>query len=304
MKVFLGYVLAGMIFLSGHLQASDSLVVTTSIKPVSMIVKAIAGDKVKIEQVVSNSASPHDFALRPSDIKKLYKADLVVWVGESLEPFLEKPIANSKAANSAIEWMLLVEGHDSEQGLNNHVEVKHHDHGDGHHHAGMDPHLWLDVEYAQILAASIAAKLAHLRPSLAAYFANNLTQFEQALTRIDAQNKDTLTSLSQANYVVFHDAYGYFERHYNLQHVANISLSPERKPGAKKVVALRKLMESKGVDCIFSEVQFNPAIVDVLIEGTQVKAIELDPLGAGIPLTKNAYPEFLEKMSQQFSQCG
>ena len=306
MRSFLASVFAVLCILSAQVRAESLPIVATSVKPVSMVVKAIAGDKVKIEQIVSNSASPHDFALRPSDIKKLLKADLVVWVGESLEPFLEKPIANSQHAKSAIEWMLLVEGeadHDEEpQGHQVKVSSSH-QHGD-HHHEGLDPHLWLDLENAIILARSVTQRLSDMKPTLASYFQHNLNLFEQTLKQTDKDNRSLLAEVGKFNYVVFHDAYGYFESHYGLKHLANISLSPERKPGAKKIVSIRKLMKEHKVACIFSEVQFNPAIVNALVEGTQVKAIELDPLGTNIELNAEAYPVFLKQMSHQFSQCA
>lgn len=305
MKSFFGLALVGLLGINSGLPAEVIPTVATSIKPVSMVVKAIAGDKVKIEQIVSNTASPHDFALRPSDLRKVLKADLLVWVGESLEPFLEKPIANSQHAQTAIEWMSLV-------GLDEHKDKpkKAHEevvlvagHEDEHHHDGLDPHVWLNLDNALILAKSVTAKLSEIQPALAPYFQNNLTSFEQTLIMVDKDNKRLLSGLNEVNYVVFHDAYGSFEDHYGLSHLANISLSPERKPGAKKIVSIRSLMKEEKVACIFSEVQFNPAIVDALIAGTQVKAIELDPLGSNIELNKEAYPAFLRQMSTQFSQC-
>lgn len=296
--------------MNGQLRAESTTTVATSIKPVSMIVKAIGGDKVEITQIVSNSASPHDFALRPSDLNKIHKADLVVWVGESLEPFLEKPIANSQHAKTAIEWMTLVgteengieeeEHHgDEEEGH----EGERDQHNLGHHHEGLDPHVWLDLNNALALAKSITLKLSALNPEEKTYFQTNLLSFEHSLDLADKENRRLLSNLNDVNYVVFHDAYGYFEAHYGLDHLANISLSPERKPGAKKIVAIRKLMKEEEVACIFSEVQFNPAIVNALVDGTKVKSIELDPLGSRIKMDKNAYPAFLRQMSTQFSHC-
>jgi len=301
MKSFVGLVLMGLLAMNGQLQAESSITVATSIKPVSMVVKAIGGDKVKIRQIVSNSASPHDFALRPSDLKKILKADLVVWVGESLEPFLEKPIANSQHANTAIEWMTLVEGdeHKKDQGDELHNKGQH----EGHHHDGLDPHVWLDMDNALLLAQAVEQALIALAPENALYFQQNRATFDQTLALLDKKNSQQLAVLSELNYVVFHDAYGYFEDHYGLVHLANISLSPERKPGAKKVVAIRGLMQANQVACIFSEVQFNPDIVDSLVEGTDVKVVELDPLGSGIELNEAAYPAFMRKMSHDFLAC-
>jgi len=301
MKFFVGLVLIGLLSMNSQLQAESRVTVATSIKPVSMVVKAIGGEKVKIGQIVSNTASPHDFALRPSDLKKILKADLVVWVGESLEPFLEKPIANSQHAKTAIEWMTLVGGdeHKEEKGKDLQNKEQH----DGHHHDGLDPHVWLDMDNALLLAQAVEQALVELAPENALYFQQNRATFEQGLVLLDKKNSQKLSVLSELNYVVFHDAYGYFEDHYGLVHLANISLSPERKPGAKKIVAIRGLMQENQVACIFSEVQFNPDIVDSLVEGTDVKVIELDPLGSGIELNQEAYPAFMRKMSHDFLEC-
>lgn len=301
MKFFVGLVLIGLLSMNSQLQAESRVTVATSIKPVSMVVKAIGGEKVKIGQIVSNSASPHDFALRPSDLKKILKADLVVWVGESLEPFLEKPIANSQHAKTAIEWMELVGGDEHKEEKGKDLQNKEQD--DGHHHDGLDPHVWLDMDNALLLAQAVEQALIELAPENALYFQQNRAAFEQDLVLLDKKNSQKLSVLSELNYVVFHDAYGYFEDHYGLVHLANISLSPERKPGAKKVVAIRGLMQANQVACIFSEVQFNPDIVDSLVEGTDVKVIELDPLGSGIELNQEAYPAFMRKMSHDFLEC-
>lgn len=305
MKSFIGLVLTGLLVMNSQLRAESTTIVATSIKPVSMIVKAIGGDKVEIKQIVSNSASPHDFALRPSDLKKILNADLVVWVGESLEPFLEKPIANSQHAKTAIEWMTLVstEEHGVEEAERHDGEKEKDQHDLGHHHEGLDPHVWLDLNNALILANSITVKLSRVKPEEKAYFQANLLSFKRSLDLVDKENRKRLSNLKEVNYVVFHDAYGYFEAHYGLDHIANISLSPERKPGAKKIVTIRRLMKEEGVACIFSEVQFNPAIVNALVEGTKVKSIELDPLGSRIKMDKEAYPAFLSQMSNQFSHC-
>lgn len=306
MKSILGFLLVGLLATSSLLQAETIPSVATSIKPVSMVVKAIAGDKVNIEQIVSNNASPHDFALRPSDLRKVINADLVVWVGESLEPFLEKPLHNSQHADTAIEWLSLVESagdHHKSDVPKTVKSFESHGHGHGHHHDGLDPHVWLDLENAHLLADAVTEKLSIMLPQQASYFEQNLADFEAALAKADAENKQMLSPLKTLNYVVFHDAYSYFEAHYDIAHIANISLSPERKPGAKKVVSIRRLMKDEQVACIFSEVQFNPAIVNVLVEGTNVKAIELDPLGANIALNEAAYVAFIKQLGHQFSEC-
>ena len=331
-------------------------VVVTSIKPVSMVVAAIAGDRAEIEQIVSNSASPHDFALRPSDLRKINNADAVVWVGESLERFLEKPLENAGKEDTAIEWLALsgmnlhnfAEGHDhghddhdehdheghdhdhdkhhddhDDHGHDDHDHDKHHDdhddHGhddhdhdehhedheghEGHDHSGVDPHVWLSPENVKVLAVAVAQRLSAIDSDNASYYQANLAKFEQGLTATDAQIKASLAKVNTVPYIVFHDGYSYFEQHYGLRHVGEITVSPERKPGAKKVAELRHMIEDNQVQCVFSEPQFSPAIVKALLDGSKVNTAPLDPLGGEVKLDSQAYFNFLEGMADTFSSC-
>ena len=177
--------------------------IVTSIKPVSMVVAAIAGDHAEIQQIVSSTASPHDFAMRPSDLRKINNADTVVWVGESLERFLEKPLENAGKEASSIEWLALdgmklhnfAEEHhhdEEESGDADHEEhdehedhEKHDEHEseghEGHHHDGVDPHVWLSPDNARVLAKAVAARLVTLDTKNAAYYEGNLMAFEKGL---------------------------------------------------------------------------------------------------------------------------
>jgi len=335
-------------------------VIVTSIKPVSMVVAAITGDRADIEQIVSNSASPHDFALRPSDLRKIANADTVVWVGESLERFLEKPLENAGKENSSIEWLALngmnlhnfAEGHDDHDDHEDHDHADHedHDHDDhedhdhdkhhddhedhdhdkhhddhddhedhdhdkhhddhdehegheGHDHSGVDPHVWLSPENAKILAQAVSKRLSEIDAQNAAYYQANLAEFEQGLAAKDAQIRTALNKVNTVPYIVFHDGYSYFERHYGLQHAGEITVSPERKPGAKKVAELRHEIEENHIQCVFSEPQFSPAIVKALLDGVNVNTAPLDPLGGDIKLDSNAYYRFLDSLSGQFLSC-
>ncbi|CUB04808.1 zinc ABC transporter substrate-binding protein ZnuA [Marinomonas fungiae] len=330
--------------------------VVTSIKPVSMVVSAIGGDQVKIEQLVNNQASPHDFAMRPSDLRKLDQADLVVWVGENLETFLEKPLANLSGKKD-IEWMALSgtylrqfsetadehhhdeheehgdhdghdhdehheehgdhDGHDHDEHHEEHGDHDGHDHDEhheeheghdehgheGHHHTGTDPHVWLDPVNAKVLAHEVMEKLSALDPAHKQAFSDNYNTFVRMLDVADKKVRAELEPVKDVPYFVFHEAYGYFENHYKLNNKGAITLSPERKPGAKTVADIRTQIEQHNVACVFSEPQFSPAIVDTLIEGTEVKTAVLDPLGVSLKLSSNSYPAFLEALAGQYAAC-
>ncbi|WP_421849273.1 zinc ABC transporter substrate-binding protein ZnuA [Marinomonas sp.] len=307
-------------------------VIATSISPVSMIVAAIAGDKAEIQQIVSSTASPHDFAMRPSDLKKIINADTVVWVGESLESFLEKPLENAGKEESSIEWLALDgmalhnfakehhhddhdheahddhdheshEDHDHES-HEDHDHVAHDDHGhEGHHHDGVDPHVWLSPDNARVLAKAVTARLVLLDSANAEYYKDNLASFEKGLSVKDAEIRKAMNKVNKVPYIVFHDGYSYFEQHYGLSHAGEITVSPERKPGAKKVAEIRHEIEEHNVQCVFSEPQFSPAIVKTLLEGSDVKTAPLDPLGSKVKMGTNAYFSFLDSLSGQFLSC-
>ncbi|MDE8601944.1 zinc ABC transporter substrate-binding protein ZnuA [Marinomonas sp. RSW2] len=300
--------------------------IVTSIKPVSMVVAAIAGDHADIQQIVSSTASPHDFAMRPSDLRKISNADTVVWVGESLERFLEKPLKNAGKEQSSIEWLALEgmslhnfaedthhdedeEHHDKhEEHHDEHEEhhdehEEHHDEHEGHNHDGVDPHVWLSPDNARVLAKAVAARLVSLDAKNTAYYEGNLAAFEKGLTAKDAEIRQALSKVSTVPYIVFHDGYSYFEQHYGLSHSGEITVSPERKPGAKKVAEIRREIEEHKVQCVFSEPQFSPAIVKTLLEGSNVKTAPLDPLGGDVAMGKNAYFSFLDSLTGQFLSC-
>jgi zinc transport system substrate-binding protein len=304
-------------------------VIVTSIKPVSMIVAAIAGDKAEIQQIVSSTASPHDFAMRPSDLKKIINADTVVWVGESLERFLEKPLENAGKEESSIEWLALdgmalhnfakEHHHDEDEAEEDH-DHEHEAHGDheehdeheahdehegheGHHHDGVDPHVWLSPDNARVLAKAVTARLVSLDSANAEYYKDNLASFEKGLSAKDAEIRNALNKVNKVPYIVFHDGYSYFEQHYGLSHAGEITVSPERKPGAKKVAEIRHEIQENKVQCVFSEPQFSPAIVKTLLEGSDVKTAPLDPLGSKVKMGTNAYFSFLDSLSGQFLSC-
>ncbi|UTW00473.1 zinc ABC transporter substrate-binding protein ZnuA [Marinomonas rhizomae] len=309
-------------------------VIVTSIKPVSMVVAAIAGDKAEIQQIVSSTASPHDFALRPSDLRKIVNADTVVWVGESLERFLEKPLENAGKEDSSIEWLALdgmalhnfakEHHHDEDEAEDDHHhdheahdDHEHEGHGDhdeheehdehegheGHHHDGVDPHVWLSPDNAKVLAKAVTARLVSLDSANAEYYKGNLASFEKGLTAKDAEIRKALNKVNKVPYIVFHDGYSYFEQHYGLSHAGEITVSPERKPGAKKVAEIRHEIQENKVQCVFSEPQFSPAIVKTLLEGSDVKTAPLDPLGGKVKMGSNAYFSFLDSLSGQFLSC-
>ena len=273
---------------------AHAVTVLTSIKPIQMIATELTEGVTKPDVLLQNNASPHDYALRPSDVKKVAAADLVIWYGHELEPFLEK-VVTDKGNTLTISQIpgLSLRKFGSEHA---------HEH-DGHHHGTHDPHFWLGFETVQQVATAIAHKLAEIDPEHAAIYTQNLNNFEIQLKATDAEIKQQLTPVQDKGYFVFHDAYGYFEEHYKLNQMGHFTVSPDRKPGAKTLIHIRRTLGTGDVSCVFSEPQFTPAVIESVMRGSNVNTGILDPLGSEIDVKSGSYFEFLQSLSNSFSQC-
>ncbi|WP_230469477.1 zinc ABC transporter substrate-binding protein ZnuA [Gibbsiella quercinecans] len=296
---------------------SASAAVLTSIRPLGFIASAIADGVTETEVLLPDGASPHDFALRPSDIQRLRAADLVIWVGPDMEAFLTKAVAplpaNRQLAISELAAVkpLLMKGdddddhehhHDHGEAADNHAEHDH-DHDDGHHHGAYNLHVWLSPEIAKLTAIAIHDRLLELMPQNKDKLDANLRQFENLLTQTDKNVVNMLTPVQGKGYFVFHDAYGYFEKHYGLSPLGHFTVNPEIQPGAQRLHQIRtQLVEQKAV-CVFAEPQFRPAVINAVAKGTAARSGTLDPLGMGIALGKDSYGNFLSALSNQYVSC-
>lgn len=289
--------------------SSASAAVVTSIRPLGFIASAIADGVTPTEVLLPDGASPHDFALRPSDIQRLRSADLVLWVGPDMEAFLTKALvpisADRKLAISELPAVkpLLMKGeddddHDHAGEAHNHADDDH-----GHHHGEYNMHVWLSPEVAKVTAIAIHDRLLELMPQNKDKLDANLRQFENLLTQTDKNVGNMLTPVQGKGYFVFHDAYGYFEKHYGLSPLGHFTVNPEIQPGAQRLHQIRtQLVEQKAV-CVFAEPQFRPAVINAVAKGTKVRSGTLDPLGIGIALGKDSYGKFLTALSNQYVSC-
>ncbi|MBJ2103028.1 zinc ABC transporter substrate-binding protein ZnuA [Serratia ureilytica] len=300
--------LASALVMAGPLSSASAAVVTT-IRPLGFIASAIADGVTPTEVLLPDGASPHDFALRPSDIQRLRSADLVLWVGPDMEAFLTKALvpisATRKLAISELPAVkpLLMKGEDDDD--HNHAGEAH-NHADddhGHHHGEYNMHVWLSPEVAKVTAIAIHDRLLELMPQNKDKLDANLRQFENLLTQTDKNVGNMLTPVQGKGYFVFHDAYGYFEKHYGLSPLGHFTVNPEIQPGAQRLHQIRtQLVEQKAV-CVFAEPQFRPAVINAVAKGTTVRSGTLDPLGIGIALGKDSYGKFLTQLSSQYVSC-
>ncbi|ELB2199105.1 zinc ABC transporter substrate-binding protein ZnuA [Vibrio parahaemolyticus] len=273
---------------------AQAITVLTSIKPIQLMVTELTEGVSTPEVLVQSNASPHDYSLRPSDVKKVASADLVIWYGHDLEPFLEKVVSNRSSTLTLSEIPnLALREFDSEHS---------HDHG-GHDHGSHDPHFWLGIKPVKQVAQAVVNKLVEIDPANAKMYSNNLVKFEEQLAAKDKEIEQQLAPVKTQGYFVFHDAYGYFEERYQLNNLGHFTVTPDRKPGAKTLIQIRKTLGAGNVACVFSEPQFTPAVVESVMRGSNVAKGELDPLGSTIKVEPGSYFNLLGNMADSFEQC-
>ena len=294
-RVFGQVLLAGCLLLSvqGASAQESGVTVLASIKPLQLIAQALTHGVSNTQVLLPPGVTPHDYALKPSDLRKVYNADLLLWLGPDVEPYLAKPVKMGSAFDLAVLNFDKAE-----------VEAHHegHDHG-GHSHLYGDPHIWFSPDEALSVAQSLLVHLQDRDSDNAARYQENFDQFRVRLQALDERIKPLLSRGGTAKYVVYHDAYSYFEAHYGLSHMATVSERPEAKPGAKGLLNLRKMIEQEQVHCLFAEPQTDPRIVNILSEDSNLLVISLDPMAADVEISERGYEQFLEGIASRFAQC-
>lgn len=282
--------------------------VVVSIKPLHSLVASVMQGVGEPALLVRGGASPHDYALKPSDARAIKEADLLVWVGEALESFLTRPVAALPKTTHVVEAMDIAgltlleprEGGTWEAHDHGHV----HDHA-GHHdeHGERNPHIWLDPANAREIAATVAVALAAKDKANAAAYTANAEALGKRLDALDAELKTTLAPLGDKRFVVFHDAYQYFENRYGLNAAGSITVSPDRPPSAKRLTQIRDRVKSLGATCVFAEPEFEPKLVKTILEGTQARTGVLDPEGAALPEGPELYFTLMRTLAKGLTEC-
>lgn len=293
--------------------------VVTDIPPVHALVAQVMGDLGAPELLLAKGADEHDFQLKPSQAGAVADADLVVWIGPELTPWLDGAMdsrpegAASLALLDADGTMLRAYGEakGDEHGHEDHAEEGHSDDAhaeeghDGHDHGSEDPHAWLDPGNAQVWLGLIAAELGRLDSANAATYEANAKAAAERIAALDAELAALLAPVKDKPLVTFHDAYGYFADHYGLTFVGSIALGDASSPGAARLADLRGELEAGGVVCLFPEVQHDPALVDQLAEGTTVKiGGALDPVGSSLDPGPEAYATHLTGLATTIADCA
>ncbi|MGH8503338.1 MAG: zinc ABC transporter substrate-binding protein [Gammaproteobacteria bacterium] len=281
--------------------ASAAPRVVTSIAPVHSLVSSVMQGVSEPDLLVPPGASPHTFALAPSDMQALYAADLIVWVGTPLERFLIKPLRILEdpgarvtlAELPGVRLLKLRPGGKDNGGNFTPSRTP----------MGSDPHLWLDPRNARAIVTHVAKRLAMIDAANAQRYQSNAQGTLARLDALDALIEQRLAPVKRLPFVVFHDAYQYFERRYGLNAAAVITSDPEVSPGARRIVGVRALIEAQDVRCVFGEPQFNPALVETVLEDTGARRGMLDPEGADIAPGADAYFVLMQRLADALTAC-
>src|SRR5690606_26245641 len=283
--------------------------VVTTVAPVHSITAMVMRGVAEPMLLVDPGASPHDYALRPSGAEALDRADLVVWIGPQLEGFMSRPIA-ALASDATLLTLAEVPGvhlhgarDEEDWSHGQESEQSHGSHGHHDHEDGIDPHLWLDPANGKLWAAAIADALAAADPANAAVYRANAADAQRRIEAAEAEIRTVIAPVREKPYVVFHDAYRYFEERFGTNAVGSVSLGDARKPGAAHIRRLRDKMRDEGVVCIFTEPQFEPRLVSTLTEDTAIRVGILDPLGASLSPGSELYTTLLLDLARSLRDC-
>ena len=312
--------------------AKAELKVVTSIKPIHSLASYLMDGIGKPDLIVDGYASPHGFSMKPSHAKMLQNADLIFWVGEDLESFLEKPLSSIAKKAEKIELIEIKslnvlkfrernifdkhnhddhgkkeddhddhDDHDDRGKKEEHDDHDDHDDHEGHAHGEFDPHIWLDTMNAKAMLNEMAEHLIENDPKNEAKYKSNL---DKALKDIDKLTIEVMTDLSNSvSSIVFHDAYQYFEERFNVKVLGAFTVNTDVMPGAEQLAKIREIIEHDKVVCVFSEPQFNPDIINTVAKDMKIKTGVLDPLGATLDPGKDLYFKLIRNMSASFKGC-
>lgn len=323
--------LSAVATLMGGTTMADVPNVAVDIAPVHSLVARVMEGVGTPDLILPPGASPHEYSLRPSEAAALQSADIVVWMGEDLAPWMEDAIG-TLAENASVltlldanETMLLAfregalfeehqhdEEHADDEHMHDHDHNEEHDHADdeghehdehGHAHGAYDSHAWLSPTNAATWLNLIAAELSAADPDNAGVYFANAAAGRDELETLKAEVNATLAPVRDRSFVVFHDAYQYFEADFSFPASGAISLSDATDPSPARIAEIQGRVREEGIDCVLTEPQFNPGIVAVVLEGTAVNTGVSDPLGAELEPGPALYPQLIRDLATTLAEC-
>jgi zinc transport system substrate-binding protein len=307
--------------------AAAELRVVASIAPVHSLVAGVMAGIGEPVLLIPAGISEHTASLRPSQAESLAQASAVFWVGPELEAFLAKPLETLASGAKVVELfeaegvtkLRLREGEDFEghehEGEGDHADAAADDHagesgeaaeaehGHDEHGEEYDAHIWLDPVNAQAMLGAIVTTLETLDPDHAAQYRANGEAMSARIEEVSSEIAQQLQPVAGKGFIVFHDAYAYFENRFGLKAAGSIMVNPETMPGAARITEIRKKIGQLGATCVFAEPQYNPAVAAVVIEGTSARTSTLDPIGAAIAPGPDQYPQLLRQLAGSLRDC-
>ena len=330
MNLFQKSIFFGLAPLFLSFSAKADIKVVTTIKPLHSLVSSVMDGVSEPSLIIEGTNNPHTFVFKPSHAKLLEETDMVFWIGEDLEAFMEKPLESLASNAKKIAFMDLAsieklkfreenifDDHDDHDG---HKDDDHDDHDDhdghddeheghddhagheGHNHGEFDAHIWLDPMNAKEMVHEIAHELSELDPSNKEIYEANANKTLKSLDKlIEDVDKAVPKDIS---YIVFHDAYQYFEKRFGVSSVGALTLNPDVLPGAKQIADVQDLISDKGIKCIFSEPQYNPKIIETLASDMNISTGIMDPLGAYLEKGNTMYFDLIKQISSSIDKCN
>ncbi len=297
--------------------AKADIKVVTTIKPLHSLISSVMEGAGEPSLIIEGTSNPHTFVFKPSHAQMLEEADIVFWIGEDLEAFMEKPLDSLSGNATKISFMELSSieklkfreenifdnhddhGHDDHDGH----EDEHEGHDDhGHHHGEFDAHIWLDPSNAIEMVLEISHELSEIDPDNAAKYEQNANKAIASLNNLINEISSSIPK--DASYIVFHDAYQYFENRFGVSSAGALTLNPDVLPGAKQIDAIQDLIQDENIKCIFSEPQYNPKIIETLAADMKISTGIMDPLGAFIDQGPEMYQNLILDIANSLKDCG
>ena len=266
---------------------ADTPRVVASIAPLHSLVASVMAGVGEPSLILSGPVSPHDFALAPSDVRRIAAADLVIWIGAPLESFLVKPLYGAEKRQLSLLAVPTIDALPF----------------DDDDRAGPDPHIWLDPVRAIAIVAALEDRLSRIDPDNAGVYRANAAALTVRLAALDEAIRDRLQPVAPRPFIAFHDAYGYFSRRYGLQPAGHFATDPQRRPGARTIARLAGLVSAGTVACAFVEPQFDDRIVAVVTADRPLRIGRLDPIGVNLDPGPGLYETLLKANTEVIADC-
>ena len=296
--------------------------VVVDIAPVHSLVSMVMKGVGEPTLIIPANASPHDYTLRPSAAKALQNADIIFWMGSSLTPWLDRATTTLMKDAQMIalletEDTIILEvrdeltfdadhgDHEEHEDHDEHDEHKDHvsEHKDGHDHHGIDPHAWLSAKNASVWLSVIAAHLSEIDPKNKETYKTNAAVGQKDITDLATDISKTLSGVQGRSFIVYHDAFQYFENDFNFTAAGAISPSDAAPVSPARIAAIRSMIEKEGIDCILSEPQYSQGLIQSVSSGTEVNLGIIDAIGAGITIGPDLYNTLMRNMAKTFADC-